>query len=232
MSTGAFVTICAISSLGRKGSACFLPQGGGRRFLLDLGYGPQPGLLPDVDGSREPVRAISPASDHVGGLALLPRIGPADLRREMVARRIPDRSSARLPLRGAADILGVGVELVPARRRRRLARFALGDGVLSPAITRAIPSSMRTTRRRRRGWRSSIHPTASTTRRSRRALRCSHRCLPATCCCRRHPRRPRPGDRAADGARGPRRISTTPPGQRCENSPVPTPHACATGWLP
>ena len=42
--------LTAISGAGAKGPACFLLEAEGRRLLLDLGYGPQPGLWPDVSG--------------------------------------------------------------------------------------------------------------------------------------------------------------------------------------
>ncbi len=39
-----------ISGVGRKGPACFLLEASGKRLLLDLGEGPPPGCLPDIEG--------------------------------------------------------------------------------------------------------------------------------------------------------------------------------------
>ena len=39
-----------ISGVGKKGPACFLLEAGGRRLVLDLGEGPPPGCLPDIEG--------------------------------------------------------------------------------------------------------------------------------------------------------------------------------------
>lgn len=136
MPASSSVTIRAISGLGSKGPACFLLEGAGRRFLLDLGYGPQPGLLPKVDdvGAVDALVISHSHKDHVGGLALLPKIGnPPIFATEMVACRIPGSVETRpLPICGAADILGVGVET--GRNGHAPGgiwlRFALGDGVL------------------------------------------------------------------------------------------------------
>ena len=39
-----------ISGVGKKGPACFLIEAEGKRLLLDLGEGPPPGCLPQVEG--------------------------------------------------------------------------------------------------------------------------------------------------------------------------------------
>lgn len=43
------VTLRAISGVGGKGSACFLPETAGERIMLDLDYGPDPGVWPKAD---------------------------------------------------------------------------------------------------------------------------------------------------------------------------------------
>ena len=40
--------LTAISGCGARGPACFLVETDEARLMLDLGYGPQPGLWPDV----------------------------------------------------------------------------------------------------------------------------------------------------------------------------------------
>lgn len=130
------VTIRAVSGLGSKGPACFLVEGGGRRLLLDLGYGPQPGLLPEVDdvGAVDALIISHSHKDHAGGLSLLPKIGnPPIYATEMVARRVPGKVATRpLPIRGVADVMGVSVET--GRNGHAPGgiwmRFAIGDGVL------------------------------------------------------------------------------------------------------
>ena len=45
-------TLRLISGVGAKGPACFVVETGGKRIMLDLGEGPPPGFLPDVEGAR------------------------------------------------------------------------------------------------------------------------------------------------------------------------------------
>src|SRR5271155_2566512 len=102
-----------ISGVGRKGPACFLIETGGKRLLLDLGEGPPPGCLPDVE-TLGPVDALILSHghrDHVGGLSLLPKLGqPPVYATEIVARGLPDGISARiLPLGGDSEVLGIAV---------------------------------------------------------------------------------------------------------------------------
>jgi Cft2 family RNA processing exonuclease len=102
-----------ISGVGTKGPACFLLETGGRRFVLDLGEGPPPGLLPDLAGiGRVDALILSHGHrDHVGGLALLPELGnPPVYATEIVARSLPNPVAARLlPIGGTADVLGIAV---------------------------------------------------------------------------------------------------------------------------
>ena len=103
-----------ISGVGFKGPACFVVEAAGRRLMLDLGEGPPPGLLPDI-GGLGPIDALILShghKDHVGGLALLPKLGhPPIYATEAVARGLPDGSAVRrLPLNGTAEVLGIAVE--------------------------------------------------------------------------------------------------------------------------
>ncbi|HEX4042279.1 MAG TPA: MBL fold metallo-hydrolase [Xanthobacteraceae bacterium] len=102
-----------ISGVGRKGPACFLLDIGGRRFLLDLGEGPPPGAVPNLDaaGRVDAVILSHGHRDHVGALSLLPKLGdPAVYATEAVARSLPKAIAAQpLPASGEADVLGIPV---------------------------------------------------------------------------------------------------------------------------
>ena len=102
-----------VSGLGSKGPACFLVEAAGARLLLDLGYGPQPGLWPDVSSvGRVDALVLSHShSDHAGGLKLLPQVGnPPVYASEGVRRLLPQGIDSRsLPLQGASEVCGVRV---------------------------------------------------------------------------------------------------------------------------
>jgi Cft2 family RNA processing exonuclease len=126
-----------ISGVGVKGPACFVVETGGKRLMLDLGEGPPPGLLPDVDGIG-PIDALILThghKDHVGGLSLLPKLNnPPIYATEIVARELPLHASAvcPLPLRGWSEIFGIEVET--GRNGHAPGgvwlRFVIGDGFL------------------------------------------------------------------------------------------------------
>jgi Cft2 family RNA processing exonuclease len=102
-----------ISGVGKKGPACFLVEAGGKRLMLDLGEGPPPGCLPQLDDIG-PVDALIISHghrDHVGGLALLPKLGnPPIYATEIVAAALPDGVTTQiLPVRGRSEVLGIAV---------------------------------------------------------------------------------------------------------------------------
>lgn len=102
-----------VSGCGAKGPACFVVETGGARLMLDLGYGPQPGLWPDVDavGHVDALLLSHGHADHAGGLKLRPKIGnPPVWATATVARGLPpDIKAHPLPLQGVTDVLGVPV---------------------------------------------------------------------------------------------------------------------------
>jgi Cft2 family RNA processing exonuclease len=106
-------TLTAISGPGAKGPACFLVDTAGGRLLLDLGYGPQPGLWPDVSrvGRIDALLLSHGHRDHAGGLKLLPDVGsPRVYATEIVRRTLrPGTHSDSLPLRGETAVCGVRV---------------------------------------------------------------------------------------------------------------------------
>ena len=103
-----------VSGLGAKGPACFFVESDGARLLLDLGYGPQPGLWPDVSGvGKVDALLISHSHpDHAGALKLLPDVGnPRVYASETVCRMLPaGTQTVPLPLHGEAQVCGIRVQ--------------------------------------------------------------------------------------------------------------------------
>ena len=104
-----------ISGVGGKLPAAFLFETGTKRILLDLGEGPEAGVLPDLTGiGRIDAIALSHAHiDHAGGLVLRGEIGnppvyaTAETWRQIPATKVPPEDRRVLPLSGAATIEGV-----------------------------------------------------------------------------------------------------------------------------
>ena len=128
--------ITAISGLGAKGPACFLLETGGARLLLDLGYGPAPGLWPDVSsvGRVDALLLSHGHRDHAGALKFLPDVGnpPVYASAQVLARL--GREGVALPLRGETEVCGVRVRT--GRNGHAPGgiwlHFDLGDGFLYP----------------------------------------------------------------------------------------------------
>jgi Cft2 family RNA processing exonuclease len=104
-------TLTAVSGLGAKGPACFLVETARARLLLDLGYGPQRGLWPDVSnvGRVDALLLSHGHRDHAGGLKLLPQVGsPSVYATDIVRRTLPPNTrSESLPLQGTTEVCGI-----------------------------------------------------------------------------------------------------------------------------
>lgn len=112
--------LTAISGFDVKGPACFLLETGGRRFMLDLGEGPEPGRRPDLAGIG-PIDAVLIShghKDHVGALDLAAAIGEPPIYATAPVRALSSgarlQGARDLPLAGAAEVCGIAVETGPA----------------------------------------------------------------------------------------------------------------------
>ena len=103
--------LIAISGLGAKGPACFILETGGARLMLDLGYGPQPGLWPDVSGvGRVDALLLSHGHrDHAGGLKLASQIGDPPLFATSAVLSRLGREGTPLPVQGTTTVCGIRV---------------------------------------------------------------------------------------------------------------------------
>lgn len=103
--------LIAISGLGGKGPACFLLETGHARLMLDLGYGPQPGLWPEVGGvGRVEALLLSHGHrDHAGALTVAPEIGNPPLYATASVLASLGHPGTALPLSGTGQVCGIRV---------------------------------------------------------------------------------------------------------------------------
>jgi Cft2 family RNA processing exonuclease len=105
----------AISGYGTKGPACFLIEVEGRRLLLDLGEGPEPGVFPDLEnlGRIDAVLISHSHKDHIGGLDLLPLIGNPPVYATRMTQQTGKHPALKLAhdlqIQGDTAILGLAV---------------------------------------------------------------------------------------------------------------------------
>lgn len=111
--------LTAISGVGGKLPAAFLLEIEGKRILLDLGEGPEPGVFPDVNGigSIDAICLSHAHMDHAGALHLAARLGNPSIHATAMTFRALGLDPAEdlrlrlLPQWGEAVIDGVRVTL-------------------------------------------------------------------------------------------------------------------------
>ena len=127
--------LIAVSGLGPKEPAAFVVEAQGRRLLFDCGEGSEPGRLPDFDaiGNIDAIILSHGHIDHAGALRFSDRIGsPPVYATAPVLARLKGIAGRAIPMRGRADVLGIGIETgtnghAPGGVWLRL---AVGDGIV------------------------------------------------------------------------------------------------------
>src|SRR4051794_32353963 len=106
--------LTAISGLGPKEPAAFVVETAGRRLLLDCGEVPEPERRLDFDaiGKVDAVLLSHSHADHAGSLRFNDRIGrpPVYATAPVLTRIAKDIVGHTIPIRGRADVLGVGLQ--------------------------------------------------------------------------------------------------------------------------
>ncbi|WP_445679014.1 MBL fold metallo-hydrolase [Radicibacter daui] len=107
----------AVSGLGAKSPAAFLVEYRGKRLLMDLGAGPEPGVRPDLTGLGQ-IDAICLShahGDHVGALDARgdhgnpPVWATAATWGQIDTALVPQEARRLLPLKGSTEVLGTPV---------------------------------------------------------------------------------------------------------------------------
>lgn len=111
--------LITLSGVGGKTPAAFLVKSQEHSILLDIGEGPEPGVLPDFTGiDRVDAVLLSHAHvDHVGGLALLPNLGNPEVYASqatwelMPEAPVADAQRRILPVEGQINLCGTQITM-------------------------------------------------------------------------------------------------------------------------